>query len=374
MNDHGIKMKNKGRTKQNKILFLLPFTLDKAPAQRFRAEAYFDLLAANGFEIEWRAFFGEGSWETLYGSGSGLQKGWLVLKGFFKRFYHVFFIVPRYDFIFLQREAAPLGPPVFEWIIAKLLRKKMIFDFDDAMWIPNIPNKDINSKFVSWFKAFWKIGYICKWSYKVVPGNNYLGDYAKKFSDNVVIIPTVIDTVNTYIPVQQKNKKKLVVGWTGSHSTLIYLPMVTPVLEELQKKYAFNFLVIANKNPELKLRDWSFVKWNTTTEISDLQKIDIGIMPLTSDKWSEGKCGFKVIQYLGLGIPAIASPVGVNKEIIEQEINGFLAEEDNEWSTYLETLIADAELRKRTGESGRKKIVENYSIISQQQRFLSLFE
>lgn len=363
-------MKGKRSQRKSRILFLLPFSLGKAPSQRFRAEAYFSLLKAHGHTIGSRSFYGPGAWEILYGSGHTAGKAWLVMKGFMKRFWQLLFVVPHYDFVFVQREASPVGPPIIEWAVVKIWRKRLIFDFDDATWIPN---NSSDNKIISWLKAFWKIEYLCRWSYKTAAGNEYLAEYAKNYAKNVVVIPTVIDTDNMYQPVAGTCDGTVTVGWTGSHSTLKYLQLIAPALKKMQAVHPFHFLVIADRKPELDLPRWSFLPWQAATEIADLQKMDIGVMPLSHDPWSEGKCGFKLIQYLGLGIPAVASPVGVNKQIIRTGENGYLATSGEEWEEGLRQLLSNPERRRAMGAAGRKKIVAEYSLASQTQAFVSLF-
>ena len=318
-----------------------------------------------------RNFYGENAWEILYGSSSAFAKMWIVVKGFLKRMFQTLFVVPFYDFVFIQREASPLGPPFFEWIVAKVWRKRLVFDFDDAIWIPN---NSLDNRLISWLKAFWKVKYLCRWAYKVSAGNDYLANYARQYSDRVLVIPTVIDTEKIFVPATTAHRGRPVVGWTGSHSTLKYLGLIEPVLLQLEKKVDFSFLVIADKKPELSLNNFEFLPWNATTEITDLQRIDIGVMPLSNDPWSEGKCGFKLIQYMGLGIPAVASPVGVNKTIITQGENGFLANSEAEWEQRLFSLLTNAELRKSFGDNGLAVIKAQYSLASQENAFLSLFD
>jgi glycosyltransferase involved in cell wall biosynthesis len=146
------------------------------------------------------------------------------------------------------------------------------------------------------------------------------------------------------------------------------------VLKYLEKKYQqVQFLVIADSEPKLDLVRLDFIKWNKESEVEDLLKIDIGIMPLPEDDWTKGKCGFKALQYMSLGIPAVASPVGVNTEIIDNGENGFLCQSEEDWLQCLEKLISDAKLRKKTGIGGRKKIISNYSVASNSSTFLGLF-
>lgn len=355
--------------KQKKILFILPYPIGFAPSQRFRVEAFFPLLQQNGFEFDHATFFNSNDWKVLYQNGSIGQKAWAVIRGFASRFLLLFNRVWQYDYIFIHREASPLGPPFVEWFLAKIAKKKFIYDFDDAIWIPNTSREN---RIAGWVKAFWKVKYICRWSYKVVGGNHYLCEYARRYNKNVVLIPTCVDTIARHNRLKEPQNGKLVIGWTGSHSTLPYLDDIVPVIKKLQEEFDFNFLVIANKAPELNLKDWTFVPWQEKTEIEDLLRLDIGVMPLKHDDWSEGKCGFKLIQYLALGIPAVASPVGVNQQIIDEQ-NGFLCISAEDWYDALRSLLQDASLRKDLGFHGRKKVIEQYSIQSQEQAFLSLF-
>jgi glycosyltransferase involved in cell wall biosynthesis len=355
---------------QKKILFLLPYSLHKAPSQRFRVEHFFPLLKKNGIEFDVQCFLDEATSNLLYENANLLKKGWGVTKGFLRRIKSSLFTVHKYDYVFVHREASPLGPPVFEWIIAKWWRKKIIYDFDDAIWIPNTSS---GNRIASWLKANWKVKYICRWAYKVSAGNDYLCDYAKKYNEQVVKLPTTVDLSNQQYPLKQSQPGRLVVGWTGSHSTLKYLDDIIPLIRALQEKFEFTFMVIADKKPVIDLPRWEFVEWKRETEVADLLKLDIGIMPLHHDAWSEGKCGFKLIQYFAAGLPALASPVGVNKIILEENVNGFLCTGPADWSRGLEVLLSNAGLRKEMGLAGRKKVEQEYSLESQSQKFLDLF-
>ncbi len=356
--------------KATKVLFIVPYPVKRAPSQRFRVELFEPYMQEEGVEYDFAPFMNEHTWNVLYKQGSAAQKAWGIIKGFLKRFKTVLIDAPRYDYVFVHREAAPLGPPIFEWMLSKLLRKKMIYDFDDAIWIPNT---SAANKLASMVKAFWKIKYICKWSYKVIGGNEYLCNYARQYNNNVVLIPTCVDMARQHNKVKEHTDGLVTIGWTGSHSTLFYLNDIVEVLQDIEQEHNTKFLVIANKAPDLPLKNIEFLPWNATTEIEDLIKIDIGVMPLVADEWSEGKCGFKLIQYLSLGIPAIASPVGVNKVIMEHGKNGYLCSTKEEWKTALVSLIKDTELRKAAGNAGRDKMLYEYSTAANKDRFIQAF-
>jgi glycosyltransferase involved in cell wall biosynthesis len=153
-----------------------------------------------------------------------------------------------------------------------------------------------------------------------------------------------------------------------------YLDYIVPVIKELEQRYDFEFLVISNEAPTYHLKSLRFLKWKRETEIADLARISIGVMPLEMDIWSEGKCGFKGLQYMALGIPALMSPVGVNTQIVSHTVNGFLPVKIEDWKNQLEALIIDIDLRKKIGEAGKKTINERYSVLSNQSKYLSLFK
>lgn len=354
------------------VLFLLPYPLHRAPSQRFRVEAFFEVLKESGVSYRSHQFLDDKAWQVLYKQGSSFQKSWAVIKGFFSRLFVVFFTAPTYQHIFIHREAAPIGPPVFEWILAKIFRKKIIYDFDDAIWVPNVSE---NNRLAATVKCFWKIKYVCKWSYKVSAGNAFLADWARQFNSNVIILPTCVDMEKKYgRPKEVSSKKKTIIGWTGSHSTLKYLNLIYPVLKSLETEFIFDFLVICDSKPSFLLDSLRFIKWKEETEIEDLLKIDIGIMPLVEDSWSNGKCGFKLIQYLALGIPSVASPVGVNKEIIEPGVNGFLCDKEQDWLKAFRILLTDSNLRERMGNKGLEKMKSTYSLQVHTPVFLALFK
>lgn len=350
-----------------KILFVVPYPVGHSPSQRFRFEQYFSLLEKTGCHYNVQPFYDKAGWDALYTKGNAMAKALALVKGFIRRI-GLLFSLSQFDIVFIHREAAPVGPPFFEWFIAKVAVKKIVYDFDDAIWTTDAKENGI-TKLIRWRS---KVRTIIGWSYKVSCGNDYLASYARQFNEYVVVNPTTIDT--SYHSVSKKENKDIVIGWTGSHSTLKYLNELVPVIGYLEKKYpSIKFRVIANHNPSYPLQSFEFVKWTEQTEIADLSVIDIGVMPLPNDEWSKGKCGFKLLQYMALEIPSVASPVGVNTDIIKDGESGFLCSNENEWMDKIGLLINDASLRQRMGKAGRKMVEENYSVLSNSSTFLGLF-
>jgi glycosyltransferase involved in cell wall biosynthesis len=356
------------------VLFLVPYPLNESPSQRFRFEQYIDLLAAQGYGIRTQSFLNSQNWQIFFKSGMPVRKFLALLSGFAKRVASLF-AAPSYDFVFIHREMAPVGPPIFEWIIAKILRKKIIYDFDDAIWLTDRSNEPFFLRFLK-YRA--KVGLICSWSWKVSAGNTYLCDFARRFNQNVVLNPTTIDTEGWHNPAlyPKKNDPTVIkIGWTGSHSTLKYLTEIESVLQSIERdRTNIQIIVIADQRPSLKLRSLRFIPWNVQSEIEDLMQFDIGVMPLPDDEWANGKCGFKLLQYLAIGIPAVASPVGVNSAIIEDGKNGFLCASLFRWEQTLRQLIDDPNLREAMGKNGRARVIDNYSVLSNSSNFRSLFD
>ncbi len=166
----------------------------------------------------------------------------------------------------------------------------------------------------------------------------------------------------------------MVIGWTGTHSTMKYLEPLVPVLKKLEEKYSFIFLVISNKEPDFHLKSLVYLPWNKESEIEDLLKMNIGVMPLVDDPWANGKCAFKALQYMALGIPAVVSPVGMNTEVVDHGINGFVCNSPQQWYAALEESLLSTNKRIELGEAARKKIEGTYAVTANRLNFLGLFK
>ena len=321
-----------------KVLFICLHRPGRSPSQRFRFEQYLDHLNANGYQCNISWLLSASDDKFFYSKGKILRKGMIVLKSIWKRIHDVL-KASNYDIVFVQRECFMLGTSFFEKKFAK--RSKLIFDFDDSIWIQNISEAN---KIFSIFKNARKTKTIIQAADLVFAGNNYLADFARQFNKNVVIVPTTIDT-DLFKPVKKYPNEKICIGWSGSLTTIEHL--------------------------ETKIKALGMIK---NTEVQDLSEFDIGIMPLPDTEWAKGKCGLKGLSYMALGIPTIMSPVGVNSEIITDNINGFLAESDEEWVEKLSLLIDSFELRQKLGNAGCKTVEEKFSVHSNRDLYLSLFD
>jgi glycosyltransferase involved in cell wall biosynthesis len=276
-----------------------------------------------------------------------------------------------YDFIFIAREAFMTGTTFFERSFKKS-RAKILYDFDDAIWIDVISKKN---KSFAWLKNAGKTKKIIGLADMVIAGNDYLAHYARQFNSTVIILPTTID-INLYQPNYRLHAGPIVIGWSGSRTTIEHFKTAIPALIILKKKYAerISFRVIGDGDYRHEELGIIGLPWKRESELEDLWPIDIGIMPLPDNEWAKGKCGLKGLQYMALEIPTIMSPVGVNTEILQNGVNGFLASTTEQWVEKISLLIEDDKLRLLLGKEGRQTVERSFSVESQKQNYLALFK
>jgi glycosyltransferase involved in cell wall biosynthesis len=354
-----------------KILFLVPYAYDKAPSQRFRFEQYLGELGKKGWSFRVSPFLDDSAWAVLYRKGHFLPKVLGVFRGYFRRLIDLVSLF-RYDVVFIHREASPFGPPWMEWLITKVFRKYTVFDFDDAIWIPNA--SETNYYTTRLLKSFSKTASIVRWSTVISCGNRYLADYASKYNSNAIVNPTTIDTEGWHNAVAAPESTRFVIGWTGSHSTVQVLELLLPVFQYLESKYDFELHVICDAPPKFRLRSLRFIPWSKEVEVRELLKFNVGIMPLADDEWARGKCGFKALQYMSVGVPAVVSNIGVNAEIVDHGVNGFVCSTTEDWKNSLEQLIQQPQLALELGSRARRKVLDHYSVSANTANFISLFE
>lgn len=266
-----------------------------------------------------------------------------------------------FDVIFMNRDLVP--EPKINFLEPWLAKKnpRLIFDFDDAIHLP--PREKKLRRILPHFA----------W---VTPGNEYLAEFARQVNHDVSILPTVVDT-DYYHPVKERQPGPIRIGWSGSQANLqTHLQLIAKHVIALAERVEFEFIVIADVPPKLHLPGvkWRYIPWTTQTELEGLQQIDIGVMPLEDKPYERGKCGLKAIQYMGVGIPALVSPVGVNKDIVIHGENGFHCTDDEDWLFYLQLLLQDSKLRQQLGSAGRSHVEKNYSIKSQLPKIINIFE
>tara|TARA_B100000900_G_C20595168_1_gene723119 strand:+ start:774 stop:1859 length:1086 start_codon:yes stop_codon:yes gene_type:complete len=329
---------------------------DLAASTRQRFEQYQPFLEDAGFQVIKYPLFNNVYLKNFYESGRRDFNH--VLVGYLNRLKWLI-TKPDVDLIWLHCELFPYLPSVFEKIVT-LPGKPIVFDYDDAIF----HNYDINPKWYVRKLLGKKLHQTIRTAKIAFCGNKYLADYANQSCSRIKIIPTVVNTDLLYPKVNKKGDNSSVnIGWIGSPSTWNYFEKKLQIFERVALKENGNLLVMGSSKNFINTNSiLNLVEWSKDGEVPFLQSLDIGVMPLDNTPWERGKCGYKIIQYMACGVPVVASPVGVNKDIIDHGVDGFLVNTDQEWYAAIKKLANDPYLRQQMGCAGRKKIENKYSL------------
>jgi len=259
----------------------------------------------------------------------------------------------KYDIIWVHCELFPYIPGIFERVI-NIHKRPIFYDYDDAIF--HMYDKS-RSRAIRFFLAR-KLEPLMKSAAACLCGNEYLQRYASAFCKKSYIVPTVVDT-DKLIPMTKADRENLTIGWIGTPSTWKY---VEPLLPELKRLSSDRVHISVIGSGQGQSNGFDFKDWSYDKEVSDLQEMDIGIMPLPDEPWAKGKCGYKIIQYMACGKAVVASPVGVNAKIVKDGFTGLLANNSEDWRIALERLISSRELRLELGTHGRAHVVNDYSL------------
>jgi glycosyltransferase involved in cell wall biosynthesis len=336
-----------------RVLALVPYPPGRAPGQRYRIEQWAPFLHREGVHVTLSPFLSQRGMEVLYKPGYVAVKGWETLRGYLGRLAEAFQPTSA-DVIFVYREAALLGPAWIERLFA--FRRPLVFDFDDAIYLADTSQANAWSRGL---KSLRKVETICRVAHHVTVGNEFLARYAKDRASGVTVIPSTIDTDVYQVRPRARNRVP-VIGWTGSVTTVPYLLALAHALRRLREKQEFELRVIG-ANIEIEGLAVRCIPWRAETEPDDLRPLDVGLMPLSDDEWSQGKCGLKALQYMALGIPPVVSPVGVNTTIVRDGVNGFYARAEEEWIDRMALLLEDEPLRRSLGQEARRTVEGSYS-------------
>jgi glycosyltransferase involved in cell wall biosynthesis len=255
----------------------------------------------------------------------------------------------RFDVVFLERELFNDPTADYEHQFRRVA-KRMVLDVDDGI-------------FLTWPDKFAKTAAMVDC---VIAGSDLLAAECRRHTSRVAVVPTCVD-LDRYPQKVHDERFRPTIGWTGTSSNLPYLTSIAGPLEQLARTREFGVGVISNEEairqlPSIPGVSVSGIPWHDATEGRDLLAFDLGVMPLPDEPWARFKCGLKLIQYMAAGLPVVASPVGVNPQILCEGQTGFLASTSDEWVVALEKLVTDVALRKRLGEAGRAVVQSRYSI------------
>lgn len=263
----------------------------------------------------------------------------------------------RFDLVWLQGELLPWLP----WKMEQLMLKgdvPLVVDYDDAIF----HRYDAHNAAVVRALLGRKIAGVMRRSRVVVAGNEYIAEYAARAgARRIETIPTVVDT-SRYDPRPSPAAGPFTIGWIGTPKTQHYLLAIADALRHAHRELGARIVTVGARGGLLGGIPADIRPWDEATEAAQLSAIDVGIMPLEDSLWERGKCGYKLIQYMACGKPVVASPVGVNKEIVEHGVNGYLASSTNEWIQAFRALHGDRNRASAMGMAGRMKIEASYSL------------
>jgi len=349
--------------KKKKILFIIPYPIEGA-SSRYRVHQYLPALTEGGFSYTVSPFISRQFYKIIYSRGKFFRKVLYTLQGLFRRCLDVVSL-PFYDLIFIHIESTPFSLPVLEYS-AKLLGKPIVYDFDDAHFL-----KRKSSWFRILFRSHRKSARIVHLSNHVLVCNDYLREFSLKHAmrDKITVLPTPIDT-DRFKGIERNNPVP-VIGWIGSHSTFVYFEQILDIFVMLKRKYDFKLKIVgAPKKVSLKNVCIIQKKWQLDQELHDFQNLDIGVYPLGNSEWVRGKAAFKAIQYMAVQVPCVASNMGMNREVIESGVNGYLVNNREEWIEKLSLLLESKALRNKIAENGRKTVEEHYSLKTLSPKFV----
>lgn len=353
------------RVERRRLLVLATYPR-MAAATRFRACSYFPALVRRGIDPDLQPFMDEKFMRELYLPGNRLQKAADIARFSLQRL-RMLLGARSYDAVFVQREAMLVGPALVERLLAQVTGLPLLFDIDDAVWLDNGESSrfPIAARLLKFPR---KSHSLMKLATEVITATQYLADYASQYSQRVTVVPTVVSR-ETWQPMPGRLDGAFgpgdgipTVGWVGTHSTAEHLDIVVPALRALASE-GLKFrvrLVGASRSFELDGVVVESVPWREESEVDDFRRIDVGIAPIGDGLWSRGKGGFKAIQYMAVGVPMVASPVGGAAEFLEHGSNALLATSTEEWKESLRSLLEDRALRSRLSRAGRALVESRF--------------
>ncbi len=372
-----------------KVLALCSYP-NEAAATRYRLQQFQAPLAERAIDLSIHPFLDSQLFEQLYSRKAIPLTALKLIKSGLLRLKDV--VAARgADVLLIQREAMMFGPPLIEWLATHVMRRPMVLDLDDATYVSyTSPTYGGLGKSLKWFS---KTDDLIRWATMVICGNRSIAEYVSSKGAQARIIPTVVDTelfrpadpssttngndnqasagpVNDSVS-QRTDHNAVILGWIGTHSTFPYLESIFPVLTDLGRHHDLKLKVVGARKDEITVPgvEVENLRWELEREVRDFQSIDIGLYPIDArlygSKWAAGKSGFKAIQYMAVGVPYVATPVGAAAELGEVGMTHFLASSHEEWRDALAKLILNAQKRQQMGEAGRRYVTEQFALSAQ---------
>jgi len=347
-----------------KVLLLTRYTRAGA-SSRLRSLQYVEMLTELGVDFQVAPLLDDNYLQALY---NGQRKSLPALVRTYARRLRILLHARDFDIIWIEKELFPNLPSWFEQLLPRSSTPYVV-DYDDAIF----HNYDqARNPIKSLLKN--KIGNVMRRSAMVIAGNSYLADYASRAGAAVTIIPTVIDIRRYPPPVELPSGEPFVIGWIGSPSTVKFLAPVMPLIARLAALFPIELNIVGATVDTLRYPFARNVPWREHTEVEEIERFDVGIMPLPDGPWERGKCAYKLIQYMACGKAVVASPVGMNVDVVQHGLSGLLASSEEQWFQALSDLLSNPTLRLSMGRVGRAQVEEKYCLQVAVPRLLAVFE
>jgi len=345
-----------------RVLFLTLYP-ETMPSSRLRVYQYLPLLGFYGIHADVAPALPEPWFSRFYYSKSR----WMKVLQFGAELVNAAARAVKsrsYDLVVIQKGLLLSNFKDLEKMFSNS-RVPVVFDLDDAIYGRGIV--EFQNPFLRSLQDPSQPEKITALAKAVIAGNSYLKELAEKYNPQVYQIPTPVDT-DRFSPLRNSKEisgQKVVIGWIGMGMGLIWLRMLDRVFQELARRFTFRLKVVTRVGETLyniQGVDVETVNWSYDEEVSEMQSFDIGVMPLSDDEWTRGKCSYKLLQYMAMGIPSVSSRVGMNQEVVSEGVNGMLASDSEEWIEKLSRLIQSVELRAEMGRKARERVCESYSL------------
>lgn len=323
-------------------------------SSRVRFYQYLPYLRDHGFHVTIAPLLDDDYLNDVYASKR--KRFGSILKGYLQRIRYLH-TNRRYDLLWIEKELFPWLPAWAETLLSRI-GVPYIVDYDDAIF----HNYDLHHNKLVCVLLGNKIDTVMHQAALVIAGNDYLANRARQAgARQVEVLPSVID-LERYPSMCHSTNEIFTIGWIGTPVTARYLRLIRSALAEVCQGDRGRLVLVGSGQVELDAVPAEIRRWSEKTEVANIQGFDVGIMPLPDDPWERGKCGYKLIQYMACSKPVVASPVGVNKQIVEDGVNGFLASTIDDWVRALSVLRDNPDLRKSMGKAGRRKVEAAYSV------------
>jgi len=352
------------------VLALIPNQYGHAPGQRGSIELWETVLAPVGINIHYAPFETERLRSVLYSPGHYATKITEMLRAYADRL-KLMGDLKRFDAVFVYREAALLGPALLEKMVARR-GVPIIYQLDDPLFVPYTSP---SNGYLSYLKFFGKISEICRLAKVVMVNSTHIREYVAQFNQNIWQVPSVVDT-KQYVfrpDLLEQKTGEVCIGWSGSPTTMANIRVIAGALRTLAEQVPHRVHLIGGTEFDLPGVPYTAQKWSAETEVDDLRKMQVGMVPLPVNEWNKRKFYMKTAQYMALGIPTVATPLGSNPEVIEHGVSGFLADSDEEWIEYLGRLIKDHDLRARMSRAAAAAAKEKYSLEGNTEKIIEAF-